>query len=395
MTRLQRAQTIFLMAALILANASFGNPGIEYPRGMSRLLFQANSLDLPMKAVADRAVIEVRIGDAGPYNFLIDTGASLSVVDTKIALELGLDVVGSMAVGAPGGAQVESDRVSIPTMTAAGLTIENLTPVAVAIDEMSAGLMQGVLGMDLFEEVLLTVDPVRGITTLSHDRLQAGAPGVIGFDGSMGRIVFDIEVAGMTVPMQIDTGAPGSFTLPADLQDQLPTEAGSERKRTAKLVGGEREVTILRLAGKVAFAGLHFDKPDVAFMRPSPTIGNIGQQILSDLVVSVDQRNGLVSFLPATKTRSTAVQRTNSGEGPRRLGVRFGGPGGTLADVGAVDSNSLGERAGFKAGDTILTLNGKPMAEIGMAELGSTIRGNGLLSFVVERQGEQLVIEID
>ncbi len=306
-------------------------------------------------------------------------------------------MVGNLAIGAPGGDQVPSDVVAIPELRINGLTIKGSTPVAFAIEQMTAGMMQGVLGMDLFREVLLSIDPKRGIATVSHASLELGAPGVIEFDNSQGRMTFDIMVAGRRVATQIDTGAPGSFTLPADLQDQIPTDADSERKAAVQLVGGQREITTRRLDGRIIFADLHFENPDVSFMRPSPHVGNIGQKILSDIVIIVDHRNSLLAFLPSSSTEKRRQQQAAQASGePRRLGIRFGGgPGLTLANVSDVVPGSVGEQVGFKAGDIILGLNETPMEEISVAQLGELIRGQGLLSFVVDRQGDKVHIEID
>lgn len=400
MSQLHGIQLIIFVMTAGFFTASVCMADVEQPvaNAVPQLDFLGEQQELAMHKVADRDLVQVYIGAAGPYAFLIDTGASVSVVDTQIASQLGLEVIDNLSIGAPGGDQIASDVVSIPELRVNGLTITGSTPVVFSIAQMTAGIMQGVLGMDLFAQVLLSIDPNRGIATVSRDSLELDSPGVIEFDNSQGRMTFDIAVAGRYVPMQIDTGSPGSFTLPAGLQNELPTDAASERKATVQLVGSQREITTLQLDGSITFAGFHFKNPDVSFMHPSPHIGNIGQKILSNMVITVDHRNSLMAFQPVTpiKNKIVTAQVVQPSDNPRRLGIRFGGgPGLSLANVSDVASDSLGEQAGFRAGDTILSLNGTPMQDIGVAQLGEIIRGQEQLSFVVDRQGDKVHIEID
>ena len=67
------------------------------------LSFQGEQAVIPMPTTAGRHLVQVRIGDAGPYTFLIDTGSTISAIDAQLAKSLGLKIVGEILVGAPGG----------------------------------------------------------------------------------------------------------------------------------------------------------------------------------------------------------------------------------------------------------------------------------------------------
>jgi hypothetical protein len=71
-----------------------------------------------------------------------------------------------------------------------------------------------------------------------------------------------------------------------------------------------------------------------------------------------------------------------------------GMPGGSVLTVVRVDAGSLGERAGIKAGDTFIALNGRPAGEYDMAALGTLFRSATPLRFELERGGAPHIIEI-
>jgi hypothetical protein len=197
--------------------------------------------------------------------------------------------------------------------------------------------------------------------------------------------------------------------------DSLPQVDGVEQTRAARLVGGERTLHVRQLDGTVRFADLEYDAPEIIFMEPSPPIGNVGSAVLDDLTLTVDLSDGLIRLTGADEVGATPPDppfplgppsgtsppappepRAESAPGaPRRLGVQFrGAPGVGLSEVAAVDPGSLGEQVGFRAGDVLISLNGRPMSEYDPAALGALIRGSERLVWEIERAGERRTIEV-
>jgi hypothetical protein len=352
------------------------------------LRFAGKDVTLTMQEKGGRSMIEVYIGDAGPYDFIIDTGAGLSVIDQAIAIDLGLEVTRQMEVGVPGGPQVEANLVRAPLLRVGELEIVGVTPVTLGLVEMSGGLIHGILGMEIFRDVLLTLDPAGDRAVISRGRLTPEAPGVLPLDQSDGKIAFSIEVAGQPIPIHIDTGSGAGFTLPIERIDDFPTLDVPARQRTAGLVGGSRQIHIRQLDGLIRFAGLEYENPEVGFMDPSPPTGNLGLRILDQLTIGIDQRSGLISFRTADES---AVKRNE----PRRLGLGLGGPGSSdLSTVSSVDQGGLADQAGLRAGDVILTLNGRPMSAYDQQTLGALLRGAESLTFEIEREGDLKLMRI-
>jgi hypothetical protein len=269
-------------------------------------------------------------------------------------------------------------------------TIVDAEFVTMDVNAFSGGMTQGVLGVGMFHEYLTAFDLTAGQITISRESLSAGHPGVLSYNAEDGQVQIEIDVAGTRVATHIDTGSMGGFTLPAELMASLPLNEAPVSGAKARLVGGERDIQMAQLDGNIQFAGLDYENQNIAFMSPSSGHGNIGGRILGELVLSIDQRNHLIAF---QKSDSDAVAAND--KKPRRLGVRFRGmPGGSVLTIGRVDPGSLGEKAGFLAGDVLLTLNDKPTEQYGMSDLRTLFGSSEPLKFDIERDGDSKTIEI-
>ena len=358
----------------------------------SPLVFSGESVELQLEQVGNHMLVAAVIEGIGNKNFIVDTGSAPNVIDSAIVAQMGLQVIGEREVLSGGTIPVNAEIVIIPKITVGKMRIENAEFLSIDLDGMSGGMLQGVLGMELFSKLLLTIDPSHKRITVSKSELVREDPNVIPFESSENHIQIDANVAGQMVGMTIDLGAPGAFTLPDRLLSSMPIDGDWQQAGSARLVDGERTQRNATLNGDIKFAGFTYSKPAISVLTPSPDSGNIGTAILQDLVLKIDQKNGLLEF---QKAGSSKVAVNNKSSQPRRLGVQFRGfPGGSVLIVGRVDNGSLGEQAGIKAGDVILTLNDRPTEEYGMRELGKTIRSSQALHFEIERDAEHLDITI-
>jgi predicted aspartyl protease len=384
----KREATVSLALAAILTVGMQSSIARESSADIGEVVFAGDSITLPLKKNEVHPRVIVDFDDGEQHEFIVDTGASVNVIDSSIAESLGLKVVGETEIGAPGGPQIPANIVVVPLARVGDVTIRNAEFVTMDVKGFTRGTTHGVLGVGLFSDYLLTFDRGAGHIKLSQGNLSANAPGVLPYDPSNGQIEIEIDVAGTNVAAHIDTGSMGEFMLPGEMMESLSLQK-SQSKRKARLVGGNRDIKFAQLNGKIQFADYQFDNPNIAFMTPSPGAGNIGSGILADYVVSIDQKNTMIEFRKSTDGNLAADNK------PRRLGVRFGGmPGSNVMQVASVDPGSLGEEVGFLAGDVMLSLNGKPTQDYDMSELGTLIRGSAPLSIDIERDGISKTIEI-
>ena len=353
---------------------------------LGQLEFAGPSLVLPMKVQNGHPKVVVDLGDGEEYLFIVDTGASVNVLDAAIAESLGLETVGEMEIGAPGGPQIPGNIVGTSIAKIGPATIEAAQFVTMDLATFSGGTIQGVLGLGLFRDYVLTYDYGRGEIRVSRGSLSAGEPGVMPYNDIDGHIQVDMEVAETTVATHVDTGSMAGFTLPIELKESLTLMPGGQGISAARLVGGARKIEFGKLDGDIQFAGSRYENPDVGFMDPSPGYGNVGSRVLRDFIVSVDQQNHLIRFAKSMQEKGTDR---------RRLGVQFRGmPGGSILEIGHVAPGSLGEQSGLQPGDLLMKLNGKPSEEYDMSTLGALIGGAEPLLLEVDRDGTTRIIEI-
>ncbi len=378
-----------VMAAMLVA-AGPACLAEEYAAEPGQLEFAGESVTLPMTGQGGHPKVIVDLGDDEKHNFIVDTGASVNVIDATIADSLGFEVVGEMQIGAPGGAKIPGNIVRAPIAQVGAASITDADLVTMDLASFSGGTTHGVLGLGLFRGHLLTYDYGRNEIRVSRASLSAGNPGVIRYRDHDGHIQIDMDVAGTTVATHIDTGSMGGFTLPIEMKESLSLMPAGQGATKARLVGGDRDVQFGQLDGDIQFAGSRYEKPNIGFMDPSPGYGNVGSRVLSDFIVSIDQREKLIRFVRSARKKVAAA-----GGAPRRLGVQFRGmPGGSVLTIGYVEPDSLGERSGLLPGDVLLKLNDKPSEEYDMATLGALIRSTEPLRLEVDRDGQTQIIEI-
>lgn len=388
--RVTSRQTAALLAsAALLLVYSQASPARDSDADIGEVSFSGEQALLALQSNEVHSRLGMDLGDGEHYDFLVDTGASVNVIDTTIAESLGYEVVGETEIGAPGGPQIPAKIVLIPVARIGDVRIVDAEFVTMDILGFSGGRTHGVIGVGLFSDYLLTFDRGAGHIKLSRGTLSSQQQGVLAYDPANSQIEIDIMVAGSPAVAHIDTGSMGEFMLPGAMMASLPVQKSASTMK-AKLVGGERDIEVAQLQGSVEFAGMTFENPNIAFMTPSTGSGNIGSGILSDYIVSIDQQNHLIAF--AQPADGGAAAKANK---PRRLGVQFKGmPGGSVLTIGAVGPGSLGEQAGLKVDDVMTGLNGKTTDQYDMSALAAVFGGSEILHIDIERDGKAMTIVI-
>ena len=120
----------------------------------------ANVASLTFRLVNDhQMIVPVSINHAGPYNFLLDTGTQITMVDPSLAAELHLATEGKAAV-ATLATQASASFARLDRLEVGSHAVANQKVLVYDLDNLdAAGLhIQGVLGEDFLEQFDMLID---------------------------------------------------------------------------------------------------------------------------------------------------------------------------------------------------------------------------------------------
>jgi clan AA aspartic protease (TIGR02281 family) len=133
--------------------------------------FPGEEITIPLLKIGDALIVEVNLNQERSARLILDTGASMTVLSTDIALELGL--LGTtdnelLTVNTAGG-QVQ---VNINYLTSMQVGSAEATNVAVAIHDLPdlSPPIEGLLGMSFLKHFLVTLDAEHGHLILRPKR---------------------------------------------------------------------------------------------------------------------------------------------------------------------------------------------------------------------------------
>lgn len=155
--------------------------------------------------------LTVTIGDAGPYQFIVDTGAQATVLSRELAGSLGLfDRQPVTLIGVA--SRVETETVAIESLSIGQLQAK--LERAPLVDSQHLAGADGILGIDALQGQRILLDFVRqemSIANSQESRPAAGYEIVVRARPHLGQlIVTDARIQGIRTTVVIDTGAEAS-----------------------------------------------------------------------------------------------------------------------------------------------------------------------------------------
>jgi hypothetical protein len=378
---------ILLPALLAVGCVVSGGPSAEGP---------APANVVPLGDFHGRPVVDVMLAGQGPFRFILDTGADVSVIDHALARRLELETIAEEEIGSPLGGTVPAQRMRLSEVDVSGVKLGAIEALAIDLASVIGGgdAPVGVLASATFEGRSLIFDFMQQRLTVSDELLPAAnGVDVVDFCAPSGKPSLNVEVGGQRHCVNLDTGSPAVLALPLAAADSLSLDGEPSVRGHARLVGAEVAVWGAQLKGELRAGGLSLDNPELTFHETAP-VGNLGQGFLRQAELTVDHANRRLRLRAAdsaAETRAAAqpqIRRMVTPQGKKRYGMRFRGSMDADLVVAGVDSGSPAEAGGLLAGDRVLALNGKVLSELGMSERIEALRGSPL-RLRVQRDGEQ------
>jgi predicted aspartyl protease len=206
------------IVALCLALALAGTPAAAQTLATPAPA-EAPADDLAFDVLDERMTVPVEIAGAGPYPFIVDTGAQRSVVSRQLARRLGLPSGRRVRLTAMSGSS-DVETVIVPSLTLSAPTRPGLGGQRIEAPALEAQHLgaPGMLGIDTLQDRAVVIDFDKRAMTVATStkrdarRRAAADEIVIQAKSLFGQLVVtDAFVLGKRVRVILDTGTPVSI----------------------------------------------------------------------------------------------------------------------------------------------------------------------------------------
>ncbi len=364
----------------------------------------APASSVPLGNWHGRPIVELTIAGQGPFRFILDSGAGVTVIDHALAARFELKELGQTEIGSPLGGTVPATRLQLPDVLLGSIDLGSVE----ALDIDLAGVIGsgdspvGVLATSDLGNRSLVFDFAADRLSVSDTLLPpANDTDVFDFCSSSGKPSLHVQVGGRQHCVNLDTGSPSVLALPLSAADALPLADKPTVRGSARLVGAEVDVWGARLDGDLRVGEIVMRDPDLSFMETAP-IGNIGQGFLRSVELTIDHANRRLRVraegdtIQAAAAPTPQIRRIANPVGKKRYGIRIKGSLDAELQVAGVDPGSPAEAGGLQAGDLVVALNGVPVEQLDSDERMSALRGSPL-NMSVKRDGQlqDLTLRLD
>ncbi len=348
------------IAALVVAFALFGNGCSTSTKRTPAATRFAEPLNVvPARILGHHFLVQMNDGKYGPWNFLIDTGSSSTLVSSAFARRHSIDQPATRK--APVRVRSASGRDTLLSTTVIrriqiGDTAFDYAPALVYdFAELSAHLgvrIDGILGFPIFRETILTLDyPQSRLVLTPADALARPLiPGTaLPFATTKPVPLIPIQIGERTILALIDSGSDGPLQINPfglELSWEKPTRPGA----TIGTISGDRQQQIGRLALPLQIGPYSLANP-IADLTDQ--LSCLGAEVLQHFTISFDQRRGTVVFhRPSTAAIATPPRRSS--------GLSFAKTPAYWRVISAIPGSPAAD-AGLRPGDIVGRVNGEPV----------------------------------
>ncbi len=231
----------------------------------------------PMVGTKTLPLVNVEINGTGPYKLLVDSAANVTMLQTRVADELNLPTL------RPGDT---SKLVAVRSIKIGGAHFEDVVVGAKTRDEA----IDGVIGFNLFADVLLTMDYPNQQVILRRGELPAtNGKDIFKYGLDNRSPTLEITIGNERLNILVDTGARQALVIPNSIASKL--------KFAGELIPGPKMSTfhtsasdsrIGRLADELSM-GIHkIAGTKVHVWEDVPVLGS---DLFKDFVLTFDQKN--------------------------------------------------------------------------------------------------------
>lgn len=234
----------------------------------------------------NRMTVPVRIGQHGPFDFLIDTGAERTILARDVATRIGLVATAQATLVGVAGSQevdlVEVDEISLGRRSFYGLTAPLLEGKNIGAD--------GIVGIDSLQDQRVLIDFTKNSIAIG-DAAQLGGNRefdiVVKAKRKSGQLIMtNAVIDGVQTDIVLDTGSDSSVGNPA-LQKALARRSKSERTMLYSVTGQSIGADV-SVAKGILIDGMQLNNITLAF-ADAPAFHRLGMSKRPALLLGMDQ----------------------------------------------------------------------------------------------------------
>jgi hypothetical protein len=338
--------------------------------------------------------VSTMIDGHGPYHFVLDTGAGITVITPELAARLGLSGGGSGRATGSGG------TVAVRTLALADVRVgkAEVHDVATAVIPLPLdltyqgdyGRIDGVIGYSFLSHFAVTIDIKANRVTLSPPALYRPPPGASSVPADLrdDTPVVEAQVDGITGFFKLDTGDSGGMTIASPFAAAHRSRLRYSEAQPSLLegVGGIEHAIDVRVSsftlGGSKFANVVATlslATSGMFGSGTKQAGTVGKDILRCFIFTVDYVRRHVYFTARSDLVSNEPYRAPGMMPSRQADGTF--------RILAVIPDSPAFVAGLRKGDVLVAVNGDPLSHLDSAQIGEALAARAV-TFTVRSGGK-------
>ncbi len=335
---------------------------------------------VPIQIVNNHVVVDVTLDGAGPFHFIVDSGAG-NLIDPAVAAAIGAHVRGRVRLVGVGGRTESGSLTRIHRVGIGAATFVDQRFVVAAAHATFAAAegppVDGLIGRAIIGSSVTVFDYARRTLTFDAGDAAVASDGGIVLPASVvdGEPHVPCRLANVRGSCAIDTGSRLNVTVLAPFTKQFPAvvpAALSASGVDGYGIGGAAYGRLGRLA-RLAFGPLEltdivtdFSEQQRGAFASTRTAANVGGGVLRRFTLAFDLAHGRIGFRPnADFFAPDDVDRSGLFLIARENAV----------EVLDVRPQTPAQRAGIVAGDRIVSAGGEPQVPQALPQLRALLAG--------------------
>ena len=401
-----KIMTIALFIVLTVGTSASFQLNAQQRRDPARMVKSSftsgdSALNIPLELDNNIIFLKVRVNGSRPLKFVFDTGASASVINSKLLDELGLKTQGQVQGSATGGA-IQVGLIRGVSFSVAGAEVTNQLIGAMPFEAtMPCVEFDGVIGFDFINQFVVEIDYQKGLMNLhnplTYDYAGKGEVFPLQFQQRTPLVETNIimeRASPVKSRLEVDTGGDGTFVIHGRFGKKHGLQQSLSKSLNGSAVGacGEEKRIVGRVKG-VQFGQIMIDNPVLAVSEDvegsssdvDDCDGIVGGEILRRFKLILDYSRKRMILEP-NSSFSDAYDVAMTG-----FGLGSGEGNCKVQKIESVEPDGPAAAAGLQPGDIIAAIDGRAITAIPSNDFESMLKQEGKELTLTIKRGKDIL----